>query len=323
MSATPYKPFTYAEEAAVGDDHEADVRRTLGFLAGDPQSQEVGSIVDRLAEFRTAAIKGKSVMVLRKGLERSLTRLMCRTERPRLGKDGMLLEQVGSASDVTAPDVDAYVALRRLAKELDSAISVDYWKSSPYFVNFSDGYQLGTQLRERLKDPDARDELRPLLRSTQHLDRHRVATLSSIDSGNALLRKLMDDTVGRDWWKLLWTPPSLPYVAPSGPFAEIQGMTKRLVFSSWMAATTSIAALLSYEARRRLAGSAEDFESHARRLQFRMDGSRPGVMTTLATFWPSPAVASPRSTRPRPHDGAHWPRRCRALVLDRGIPGTR
>ena len=33
LSATPYKPFTLAEEAAAGDDHESDLRRTLGFLA--------------------------------------------------------------------------------------------------------------------------------------------------------------------------------------------------------------------------------------------------------------------------------------------------
>lgn len=34
LSATPYKPFTYAEEAAAGDDHHRDFLRTLGFLTG-------------------------------------------------------------------------------------------------------------------------------------------------------------------------------------------------------------------------------------------------------------------------------------------------
>lgn len=293
LSATPYKPFTYAEEAAAGDDHEADLRRTLGFLAGDQASPDVADIVDRLAQFRTTAIKGESVRSLRSTLEQSLTRLMCRTERPRLGEDGMLLERLGSARDVTAADVDAYVTLRRLARELDSAISVDYWKSSPYFVNFSDGYQLGSRLRERLKDPESREALRPLLRSTQHLDRRRIEALSPIDPGNARLRALMEDTVDRGWWKLLWAPPSLPYIVPGGPFAEsgVQGMTKRLIFSSWMAAPTSIASLVSYEARRLLAGSAEELESRARRLQFRLDGQRPGAMTTLATFWPSPVAS--------------------------------
>ena len=34
LSATPYKPFTYAEEAAMGADHYADFLKTLDFLTG-------------------------------------------------------------------------------------------------------------------------------------------------------------------------------------------------------------------------------------------------------------------------------------------------
>lgn len=36
LSATPYKPFTLAEESAAGDDHWQDFRRVLSFLCNDP-----------------------------------------------------------------------------------------------------------------------------------------------------------------------------------------------------------------------------------------------------------------------------------------------
>ena len=50
-------------------------------------------------------------------------------------------------------------------------------------------------------------------------------------------------------------PPSLPYVVPGGPYSRpsVAGMTKRLVFSSWTATPTAVAAILSYEAERRMA----------------------------------------------------------------------
>ena len=294
LSATPYKPFTYAEEAALGDEHEADLRRTLGFLAGDQNSPVVASVVDRLAAFRTAAVNGEPVGPIKQGLEDSLLQLMCRTERPRLGDDGMLAELVSVVDDVTVADVEGFIALRRLARQLDdSAVSVDYWKSSPYFVNFSDGYQMGNRLRAAMKDSDRRQELRPLVKATQHLDRHVIEALEPVDPGNARLRQLMDDTIERGWWKLLWMPPSMPYASLGGPYADpgVQGMTKRLIFSSWMATPSAITMLLSYEARRRIASNAADWDSKVRRLQFRRAADRPAAMNVLAMFWPFPDLA--------------------------------
>lgn len=301
LSATPYKPFTYAEEAALGDDHEADLHRTLGFLAGDPGSPSVKRVVERLSAFRSAAVKGQPVAPIKQGLEEALLQMMCRTERPRLGDDGMLAELVAVVDDVTASDIEGFVALRKLARELEnSVLTVDYWKSSPYFVNFSDGYQLGQRLRVALKEPGSRQALRPLIKATQHLDRHTIEALGPVDPGNARLRQLIDDTIEQGWWKLLWMPASMPYQPLGGPFAEpgVQGMTKRLIFSSWMATPSAITMLLSYEARRRIASSAADLESKVRRLQFRRAADRPAAMNVLAMFWPSPDLAmaaDPRS----------------------------
>lgn len=299
LSATPYKPFTYAEEAASGDDHEADLRKVLEFLAGAGGRQdEVGRIVANLAEFRRCAVDGHDGAVVRRALEAQLTRLMCRTERPRLGDDGMLAELVTTARTVTSADVADFASLRSLATTLDAPMNVDYWKSTPYFVNFADGYQLGDRLRAALADPEQRTEVLPKLRAVQRIERERVEQLTTLDPGNARMRQLTTETVGAGWWQLLWMPCSLPYQPPQGPFAEVGPMSKRLVFSSWAATPTAIAALLSHDATRRMANAPGRLDTVARRLDWRLtpDG-QPGAMTTLMLFWPSPAVAM--ATDPR------------------------
>lgn len=295
LSATPYKPFTYAEEAIGGDDHETDLRRTLGFLAGSNGGmQTVDTIVAQLARYRHAAVEGKETGELRVGLEAGLTKLMCRTERPRLGDDGMLDERNSNADPMTADDLVSYASLRRIATQLNAPMVVDYWKSTPYFLNFCDGYKFGDAIRDEVADPDRRAKLRPLLRAAQHLDHQSVRELKRIESGNARLRRLAHDTVDRGMWRLLWLPPSLPYVAPGGPYAaaEVAGVTKRLIFSSWAAAPTAIASLLSHEATRNLAGEDRAvLDAVTTRLDWRVEGERPGAMTTLALFWPSPSLA--------------------------------
>ncbi|MBI2170312.1 MAG: hypothetical protein HYU28_12560 [Actinobacteria bacterium] len=83
LSATPYKPFTYAEEGENGDDHDTDLKRTLTFLAmsnGGPAV--VSGITDQLAQYRRAAVDGADTTALRALLRRSLLNYMCRVRFP-------------------------------------------------------------------------------------------------------------------------------------------------------------------------------------------------------------------------------------------------
>lgn len=296
LSATPYKPFTYAEERDSDDDHERDLKRTLGFLAGGGQTP--GDIVSDLVRYRTAIVNGEPTETIRHRLETSLTRLMCRTERPQLGDDLMLAEHDEVVEDLPADDLVAYASLADLARRLDAPVNIDYWKSVPYFVNFGDGYRVMEELREALSDPHRVDELRPILQRTQRLDPGAVARLEPIEPGNARLRRLLDDTIHRGWWRLLWMPPSLPYDPPDGPYAEpaVRGLSKRLIFSSWAATPTAIASIVSHEAlcliagssRRRLDAASQRFTLARRRLQGEW---RPAEMSAFMLFWPSPRIA--------------------------------
>jgi hypothetical protein len=289
LSATPYKPFTLAEEAQSGDDHYADLIETLRFLARNDDI--VTSIERSLRAFREAALAGLVSEPARLHLEDSLRRLLSRVERP-----GELADHTSTeAPNIEPKDIAGYVALHRIAEAVDAPLTVEYWKSAPYFANFLDGYKVGERLKDALADPARRQELQPLLRKTQRIQRHQVARFEPIEWGNARLRQLAADTVDRDWWKLLWIPPSLPYYQPAGVFggAHAANVTKRLVFSSWVAAPSAIASLLSYESERRIrsASNHRSRDKFSARLQYRVTEGRAAAMTTLGLFWPSPLLA--------------------------------
>ena len=228
LSATPYKPFTYAEEREVGDDHETDFLSTLRFLAhGDEAALE--SIRGDLGALRRAAVQGEDPAETTASLRSKLLRLMCRTERPLDGRQDMLAEPTAPADQVEPGDLVDLAAVKAVARMLEAPFSVEYWKSAPYFVNFLDGYKIGEYLREALDHPAESDRLRPLLERTRHIDRRAVERHEPIDPGNARLRRLVDDTVEQGWWQLLWMPPSLPYLEPEGPYAGIDATAASLV----------------------------------------------------------------------------------------------
>ncbi len=308
LSATPYKPFTYAEE---DEDHHKDFLKIVEWLSTWSDAELSKDVAAALADYRNRVVAGQPVGALADRLRGQLLRVMTRTERPRAVVGSMAAERGGALTAVAPKSMLGFVALKRLAKLVDAPMSIEYWKSAPYFVNFMDGYKVGDKVRDAVKQPDCPAELLDLLRQTDSLDAAAMERLEPLDSGlgNDRLRVLADQTIGEDWWKLLWLPPTLPYIEPGGPYAAFGGadgkpITKRLVFSSWMATPTAIATLLSYEADRLAAGNdwkgsspdARRTEWNNRRkwLAYGMDSThpdRPARMATLALFWPMPELA--------------------------------
>lgn len=313
LSATPFKPFTYAEEAQAGEDHHRDFLEIVRFLAGGKDGEVTEGIAAALADYREAVVTGRTDGGLTDRVRDRLLTVMERTERPRILTSTMATERVGTLPPPPADDLLGFVAMRRLAREVAAPFPVEYWKSAPYFVNFMDGYQVADRVRGALADPERSDAVRTLLDRTHRIDFAAMETYERLDMGNARLRQLADDTVERGWWKLLWLPPSLPYLRPGGPYAEefARDVTKRLIFSSWTATPGAVATLLSYEADRLGAGEASrgmapadrERDRHTRRgrLAYRMDAEaereRPSSMSTLAVFWPMPGLATEADPR--------------------------
>lgn len=318
LSATPYKPFSLAEESE--DDHERDLFATLDFLASGNPHADVDRVRQLLRQYRASIQGGTHDGQTMTHLREELLKLMCRNERPvaRVATETAAVSAGGSssqqraldisaritemnkpASDITAEDLSGYVSLMELAEaastERDGGlITPAYWKSAPYFVTFCDGYLLRERIRERHESAEVADALR----RTPHITSDQLRSFQRIDPGNARMRALEADTVGAGWWQLLWVPPTLPYLAPRGPFQKVRGMTKRLVFSSWTATPTAVASLLSNEAERRLANAVgihentpEQRKATTRPMAVSMREGEPGDMPTLAAVWPAPRLA--------------------------------
>ena len=297
LSATPYKPFTYAEESAGGADHYADFLKTLEFLAAS--EEPVASVRRDLDALRQAALAGAPAAASRDRVQASLRRWIARTERP---TDSRRTVTMRGTSDhpVQAEDFTGFVALRRVADEVRGPLSVEYWKSAPYFLNFLNGYRVGEHVREHMKVPEDRARLVPLFKGAQRIAKSDVEHFRPVEWANARMRALAAEMLEPGWWRLLWMPPSFPYHRLGGPYESVDPttITKQLIFSSWVAAPSAIASLLSYEVQRRIftaAGQSENTPAAraaiASRLDYRMTDERPASMSALALFWPQPALA--------------------------------
>lgn len=297
LSATPYKPFTNASDTE--DDHYKDFLATVKFLAGGADGAEYG-VADALAEYRQSLVLGQEAQTSADRVRNELLPLMTRCERPPITEHEDLVRVRNLPTEnPTVADLQGWSALRQLGATVDAPIDLEYWKSVPYFASFMDGYKPAERLRQRLSEDDPLAAA--ILGNTRALPRDLLENFEPVDFGNGGLRALADETVSAGWWKLLWMPPTMPYLTPGPIFEPFSdgSVTKQVLFSAWTAAPTAIASLLSYEADRRAAGNKELLGSNttdgrksvSARLQYPLQDGRPSRMSTLSLFWPHPALA--------------------------------
>src|SRR5262249_766556 len=129
LSATPYKPYTLAEENASGENHHRDFLELLRFL--QPNLDWHRDVENGLRDYRAAMIAGRPAGAAAAAVRAKLLEVMCRTERPALGQDAMLDVRT-SETAANAEDLLGYAALRSLAVELRAPATIEYWKSAPY-----------------------------------------------------------------------------------------------------------------------------------------------------------------------------------------------
>ncbi|WP_224366315.1 helicase-related protein [Hyalangium versicolor] len=308
LSATPYKMYTTATEAG-GEDHYQDFIRTLRFLERGPSEPDD---LDGLFQLYRRGLmelgdaeRRREFDQVRQKLEERLRRVMVRTERLSSTPDrnGMLQEIPSQGASLTRDDALGYLSLQKVARLCDHHDTLEYWKSTPYALSFmDDGYKLKRELRARSEDGPSRFELARALTGPGNLRLPwaDIERYTAIDPGNARMRELVEQTLGRGAHRLLWLPPALPYYRLRGPWGEprMRNFTKRLVFSSWKFAPRAIAALLSFEAERRMQGDApqDGYSSERRRrrgaaLRFQVAEGRPTGMPVLALLYPSVFLA--------------------------------
>ena len=209
LSATPYKSFTYAEESADGAGHYADFLKTLEFLAA--WEAPLDSVRTDLDALRQAALSGEPAAEIRDRVQTRLRKWIARTERPTGSRRTTTLDGTTGRFRVSAEDFAGWVALRNVADAVRAPLSVEYWKSAPYFLNFLGGYRVGERLRDDMRVPDLRDRLMPLFRGAQRIAKSDVEEFQPLGWANARMRVLAEEALDPGWWRLLWMPPSLPY----------------------------------------------------------------------------------------------------------------
>lgn len=286
LSATPYRPYTTADDAE-GDTHFEDFLATVRFLLGDDLATE--ALGDDLRGLR------RSLLVLdrdggtaaARACQRVADRLrpvMARTERLASTPDrnGMLADATVQVT-LDRTDVDGYLAAAHAADLLGQRDVIEYWKSGPYLLNFMERYALKHAFDDLANGKPTPAGLPELIeRGRGLLDWDEVSRYGTVDPANARLRALTADTIGRGMWQLLWLPPALPYYNAGSIFdtPEARSFTKRLVFSSWHLVPKVISAMLSFEAERAIFDGAGEVNARPydefsqrpdRRLDFRVN----------------------------------------------------
>jgi hypothetical protein len=308
LSATPYKMYTLEHEAE-SDDHYDDFIRTVSFLQDEPQ--RTIRFENLLETYRREALTCAGgdlshLLEAKAQLEAELRKVMIRTERLGATEDrnGMLKEIPTASCRLETEDLRTYLSLQRIAHALDQPDTLEYWKAAPYLLSFMDEYDFKKDVKQAAENggEEIREIAKALTGAQLSLRWEDVSAYQPIDPGNARLRSLLDDTVGRDLWRLLWLPASLPYYQLDGAYRDTADrcLTKRLVFSSWRVVPKVIAGVLSYEAERRMMQSldqnaANTPEARKRRsglLRFvrESDGLRLAGMPVLGLMYPSLAL---------------------------------
>lgn len=306
LSATPYKMYTLYEES-FEDDHYRDFIATLEFLENDPiRSQQLKALIEKYRRemYRFGNGDANALPELKSELENSLRRTMVRTERiaSASAQDDMLKEVSNQGLAPSHQEIQSYIGLHHIAKEFGHGDMIEYWKSAPYLLNFMDHYKFKETFSAKLCGPEYH-ELSKLMKSHAGLllPWKDIQAYEQLDPGNSRMRGLINQVLDCGAWMLLWVPPSCPYYRLKGPYAKFKNknFTKRLIFSSWTVVPKVIAAMLSYEAERRMfksyrndtVNTPDERKKHRPLLKFSFSNERLTGLPVLGLIYPSFVLA--------------------------------
>ncbi len=299
LSATPYKMLTLDQEP--DEDHYPDFIRTLKFLFNNPC--KVDEVKKLLSEDR-ATLSDHPNNSKKAEIQQVLLKVMCRTERVATTQDyNSMLVEINSSAPLKPADLHHAKTVDTIARNIGADEPIEYWKSAPYLINFLKHYELRHKLDTQLNNPSP--NLRKILSSAnkQLLTKDQFEEYKYFDPANPRMRVLFGDTIDKGMWQLLWMPPSMPYIKPSGPYQDKDNLTKALIFSSWSVVPDAIASICSYEAERNMITQNKSLVSHSELydkikplLRFGVDAKddrrRLTGMPIIAWLLPSPTLAT-------------------------------
>ena len=270
LSATPYKLYATREDidAAGGvDEPYKEFIHVIDFL-GDKEADSVkdawGEYSRTIRNLKKADKSGLSIEEKAKA-EDLLYGYMCRTERISVMESEDYIDDADAKNKkviaINQYDIASYLAASELLNYGDIGCSVlsEYIKSCPYIFSFMRDYKVKADIREfyenNYNDVKANEE--SWLNRLLWIDDKAVKNYDELERTNARLEKLKEIAFENNSELLLWVPPSRPYYKLQGAFADSEGFSKTLVFSSWEMVPRMIGAMVSYEAERLTVGRVQ------------------------------------------------------------------
>lgn len=272
LSATPFKPYTNDFNELNGEIHHKEFETVLKFLNPEKNDafwknyeEQRNNYFAFLRHPDRDSHGFEKVQSAKNYLEETYRKCMVRTERIIASKESdALIHSVLKEKpiEVQPEDIDDFVKLDLITSYLNKihgtklAIPLEYVKSSPFALSFLDNYHHKKKIEEFAnKDPG----LMELLAKTGHawvdfdtIDNYKpLIPPGSKTVPNAKLRLLLEETIEKGGWRLLWIPPTMNYYEFAGAFSGMENYSKTLIFSSWLLVPRMIASLVSYEAERK------------------------------------------------------------------------
>ncbi|MGO7135685.1 helicase-related protein [Rhizobium leguminosarum] len=283
LSATPYRMLTLNSDDPEEGDHYSDFMRTMRFLFGEEDGDaRVKELEYELTHFRRALQAMPETKadagVRRDRVQNILSQVIARTERVDSTEDrNALVEEFRPQLSIHTEDLKESKAVAHVAAIVSAPGIVEYWKSSPYLLNFMRDYKLRQKLQAVKLRPSS--ELRKAVKAAAPflVSKAQVEGYEEIPLRNGRMRAVANTAFQHGLDRALWIPPSRP------SFGEPIPATKTLIFSDWSMVPDAIAALLSHEASRRMSMTS-DLVSRT---------SRPiGVEEMMPMLCPSPTLAA-------------------------------
>ena len=309
LSATPYKMYTLYQEDEI---HYDDFIRTAQFLLtnkddSENSNRDIMSLKTQLEEYKNLLYQMNEnnlndLYKCKRKIEKILGKVMCRTERNSgISKQDNMIKEYTEKVEIESKEILNFINIDRIAQVIGHRNCMEYWKSSPYLLNFmDDDYKLKKECIKGIDEGSLKVENALISAKKSFLPWRKISKYRKIHSDNHKLEILLKNSMKDEAWKLLWIPPSLPYYRSYSFFDNLKDYTKSLIFSSWKVVPKTIASLCSYEAER----NAKDFNQEEygyggkerrkiKELNFAMSikEDKPASMNLITLFYPCMTLA--------------------------------
>lgn len=307
LSATPYKMYTLYQEDEI---HYDDFIRTAQFLLTNKDdsknsNRDIISLKTQLEEYKNLLYQMNEnnlndLYECKEKIEKILGKVMCRTERNSgVSKQDSMIKEYTEKIEIECKEIIDFIKIDKIAQVVKHRNCIEYWKSSPYLLNFmDDDYKLKKECLKGINDASLKVEDALISAKNSFLPWRKISKYKKIPSANHKLEVLLKNSMKNEAWKLLWIPPSLPYYQSNSFFDNLEDYTKNLIFSSWKVVPKAIASLCSYEAER----NAKDFNKEQygyggkerrkiKELNFAIKEDKPASMNLITLFYPCMTLA--------------------------------